>query len=131
MIPLGPGAARAAHPQVRRENGPLPRGARAPLRCPSDQDPNNRDHRPPARRPPPGGTRRAATRCDAHGQAVGTSTTAAGEEHAFLWSGGRMTDLTALAPGVRAVVDINDAGQVVGFDPQGGRAVVWDVPVPS
>jgi hypothetical protein len=36
-----------------------------------------------------------------------------------------MTDLTALAPGITTVVDVNDAGQVLGWSPTTGEAVVW------
>jgi probable HAF family extracellular repeat protein len=58
-----------------------------------------------------------------HGvQVVGVSETSKGQQHAFLWQNGVMTDLgpgTALA--------INDAGQVVGFAGNGtqGHAFLW------
>jgi len=47
------------------------------------------------------------------GQAVGMSTTASGEAHAFLFSGGRMQDLTARY-GLMDANDINDRGQISG-----------------
>lgn len=45
------------------------------------------------------------------GQAVGVSTTAAGEAHAFLYSGGRMQDLTARY-GIQDAGAINDRGEI-------------------
>jgi probable HAF family extracellular repeat protein len=60
-----------------------------------------------------------ASDIDERGQIVGTSTTAAGERHAFLWQEGVMTDLGMLG-GCGPIVPsseahgINDHGQVVG-----------------
>ena len=48
------------------------------------------------------------------GQVVGTSWTAGGARHAFLWEQGRMRDLGALGGGQSSAEAINNAGQVVG-----------------
>lgn len=45
------------------------------------------------------------------GEAVGVSTTASGQYHSFLYSDGRMQDLTARY-GIQAVRDINDRGEI-------------------
>jgi probable HAF family extracellular repeat protein len=58
------------------------------------------------------------------GQIVGSSSTAAGDEHAFLWQDGVMTDLGSFHP-----VALNERGQVTGSyltaDFRFERAVVW------
>ncbi len=49
------------------------------------------------------------------GQIVGQSDTASGQTHAFLFSGGALTDLGTLGTGVRSFANkINDSGEVVG-----------------
>jgi len=48
------------------------------------------------------------------GQAVGTSETATGEFHAFLWQAGALTDLGTLGGSFSGAQAINDVGQVVG-----------------
>src|SRR5438876_1697373 len=50
---------------------------------------------------------------NAVGQVVGDADTASGASHAFLYSGGAMTDITPSA-GISAATAINDGGQVVG-----------------
>lgn len=64
------------------------------------------------------------------GHVTGTSETATGEEHAFLWRGGEMTDLGTLGGARSMGMALNDRGQVVGWidDVPGGRAVMWTVP---
>lgn len=47
-------------------------------------------------------------------QVVGWSSSASGPDHAFLWSGGTMTDLGAIAGGSSYAYGINILGQVVG-----------------
>ncbi|MEN6450687.1 MAG: PEP-CTERM sorting domain-containing protein [Thermoguttaceae bacterium] len=61
-----------------------------------------------------GGTASQASGINAKGQIVGLSTTAAGPQHAFLFSGGKMTDLGTLG-GDSAATGVNDNGQVVGY----------------
>jgi probable HAF family extracellular repeat protein len=47
------------------------------------------------------------------GQVVGWAGTASGEQHAFLYSAGVMTDLGSLGGGFSIAHDINNSGQVV------------------
>jgi probable HAF family extracellular repeat protein len=74
-----------------------------------------------------GGARSQAVAVDEHGQVVGWSETADGEQHAFLWEDGRLVDLGALAGAESSsrAVDINDRGQILGE--VDGRPVVWTV----
>ena len=60
-----------------------------------------------------GGTNSHAYGMNAAGQVVGDADTAGGATHAFLYSGGVMTDLTPSAH-IAAGTAINDSGQVVG-----------------
>jgi probable HAF family extracellular repeat protein len=51
-----------------------------------------------------------------YGQIVGSSITASGQEHAFLYSGGKMKDIDTLPGGTDScAVSINDNGQIVGW----------------
>ena len=64
------------------------------------------------------------------GQIVGSSETASGDTHAFLWENGVMTDLGTLGGLTTSRAgDINDAGQVVGQSSDGvttTRAFLWE-----
>jgi probable HAF family extracellular repeat protein len=63
------------------------------------------------------------------GQVIGNSPTAAGQEHAYLWANGVMTDLGTLGGDVTTVKDINDRGQIVGYSqaPDGRyHAFLWE-----
>ncbi|HTH48404.1 MAG TPA: immunoglobulin domain-containing protein, partial [Candidatus Limnocylindria bacterium] len=74
-----------------------------------------------------GGTSSSAYDLNATDQVVGTSTTASGEAHAFVWQGGVMTDLNTLLPSGSGWVltranAINDLGQIVGTGILNGTA---------
>ena len=76
-----------------------------------------------------GGNYSYATAINSRGQVVGSSNTASGEEHAFLWENGKMTDLGTLpGGGLSLAQDINNRGQVVGSsctDLPECHAVLW------
>ncbi|GAC1493651.1 MAG: hypothetical protein NVS2B14_06890 [Chamaesiphon sp.] len=55
-----------------------------------------------------------ATGINEKGQVVGTSITANGQQHAFLWDQGNMTDLGTLGGKESTAYGINEKGQVVG-----------------
>jgi len=61
-----------------------------------------------------GGDSSQASAINNRGQVVGTSDTASGSTHAFLWQDGEMTDLGTLGGGSSEGAAINDRGQVVG-----------------
>lgn len=76
-----------------------------------------------------GGGHGRAEAVNDHGQIVGYSVTASGEQHAFLWTDGRMTDLGTLGGGYSYAADINNHGQVVGYslsDTGEGRPFLWE-----
>jgi probable HAF family extracellular repeat protein len=63
------------------------------------------------------------------GHVVGTSETAAGELHAFLWRDGEMIDLGTLGGSLSAAYAVNDHDQVIGFSQaENGpfHAFLWD-----
>src|SRR5712691_9968773 len=61
-----------------------------------------------------GGSFSGAKAINATGQVAGYSTTASGTYHAFLSSGGKLTDIGDLGGGSAVAYALNDAGQVVG-----------------
>jgi probable HAF family extracellular repeat protein len=54
-------------------------------------------------------------RLNEYNQVAGTSQTASGDLHAFLWSDGHMRDLGTLGGATSYAYGINDRGQVVGM----------------
>jgi probable HAF family extracellular repeat protein len=89
-----------------------------------------------------GGGETQAVGINERGQVIGASKTAGGEIHAFVWTSGRMIDLGPAANDgdLRASdppVDINDEGQVIGYDTgdpsveYDTRAVLWQVHDPN
>ena len=62
-----------------------------------------------------GGSFSTAVAINNRGQVVGSSTTASGQTHAFLWEDGTMIDLGTLGGDSSEAVTINDRGQVIGF----------------
>jgi probable HAF family extracellular repeat protein len=60
-----------------------------------------------------GGSESAIRGLNNKGEAVGDSTTASGLNHAFLYSGGQIQDLT-VAYGIGSAADINDRGDIAG-----------------
>ena len=63
-----------------------------------------------------GGTYSVATGINNSGQIVGYADTASGQTHAFLYSGGTMTDLGTLPGGTYSfATGINNNGQIVGY----------------
>src|SRR5215213_4956660 len=62
-----------------------------------------------------GGTSTSAADINDAGEVVGWSYTAAGQQHAFLWTpAGGMQDLGTLGGGSSSAASINEAGQIVG-----------------
>jgi probable HAF family extracellular repeat protein len=81
-----------------------------------------------------GGTYSHAFGINERGQVVGRADTASGEEHAFLWEDGEMTDLGTLVSDQSYDLDqslaqsINDRGQVAGWSSTASghsHAVLW------
>jgi probable HAF family extracellular repeat protein len=74
-----------------------------------------------------GGTFSDSAGINNHRHIVGTSTVAGGQQHAYLFSKGKMTDLNELIPAssgwtLIAATGINDAGEVVGNGTINGHA---------
>jgi probable HAF family extracellular repeat protein len=61
-----------------------------------------------------GGANSSAHDINDHGQAVGYSEVASGENRAFLWRAGQMSDLGTLGSSASAASGINNLGQIVG-----------------
>jgi probable HAF family extracellular repeat protein len=67
-----------------------------------------------------GGESSYATAINDRGHVVGSSQTAAGDWHGFLWRGGRMTDLGALRP-----TGINNRDEVIGTTDTATTGYLW------
>jgi probable HAF family extracellular repeat protein len=78
-----------------------------------------------------GGTTSEATAINERGQVIGTSTTADGVNHSFVWTSGHMIDLGPTNPDAwpEAPAEITDEGHIVGqVDTEtGAQAVLWQV----
>ena len=77
-----------------------------------------------------GGTSSRAAAVNDHGQVVGVSNTAGGEQHAFSWTKkGGMVDLGTLGGTESRAVDVNNRVQVVGSSRTADgatHAVLWN-----
>jgi len=75
-----------------------------------------------------GGSASEAFGLNNRGQVVGTSSTASGFAHAFLWQDSTMTDLGTISGSFSWASAINDRGQIVGLDGTATgdvHAVMW------
>jgi len=73
-----------------------------------------------------GGTSSTAFDINSFGQIVGSSRTATGQEHAFLWQNGEMNDLGTLGGANSAASSINSSGAVAGTsDGPTSRPFIW------
>lgn len=70
-----------------------------------------------------GGSTSLATGLNDNGQIVGVSTTASGNEHAFLYNAGTMQDLGTLGGTQSLALGINNLGQAVGYSYLNGNQV--------
>ena len=70
-----------------------------------------------------GGDGSGASAINERAQVVGTSTTASGDRHPFLWQNGIMTGLEILGGPFSPAADINERGQIVGES--NGLAILW------
>jgi probable HAF family extracellular repeat protein len=77
-----------------------------------------------------GGTTSFADGINNLGQVVGDALTATGDDHAFLWQNGQMTDLNTLLPAnsdfvLQIAIYINDAGRIVGTGTNLDGSIIW------